>query len=433
MVAAPAPCPDPAHAEMKPDQRVASLSQPAPARRRAVMFIVLIGTVSLFADMTYEGARSVTGPFLGSLGASALVVGFVAGFGELMGYVLRIVSGRLADRTGRYWGGVFLGYAVNLFSVPLLALAPGVGTAAALMIAERTGRAIRSPLRDAMLSHAASQTGQGWGFGLHEALDQTGATVGPLLVAFILWRHDGYRAGFALLLIPACIAMTLVLAAARQYPRPRDLAPLSGPILETGFPPTFWMYCAAGALIGAGYADFALIAYHFGQAAVIAPAWIPVFYATAMLAAGGAALVLGRLLDRIGIVVVLGASVVAAIATPLVFLGGFAAALAGVVLWGIGMGAQDSVLKAALGAFVPPERRATGYATYDMLRGVAWFLGSLLLGFLYDRSITSVVVVSLVLQLLAAPVLVAVMRRHVQRVPASAPAPPPRRGEETGS
>lgn len=402
-------------AEMKPDQGPVPISDSIQARRRAVAFIVLIGTVNLFADMTYEGARAITGPFLGHLGASALVVGFVAGFGELMGYVLRIVSGRLVDRTGRYWGGVFLGYTVNLFSVPLLALAPGVATAAALMIAERTGRAIRSPPRDAMLSHAASRTGQGWGFGLHEALDQTGATVGPLVVAFILWRADGYRTAFALLLIPAIVALTLLLAAARQYPRPRDLAPLSQPILEGSFPPAFWRYCMAGALIGAGYADFALVAYHFGQAAVIAAAWIPVFYAVAMLAAGAAALVLGRLLDRFGIIVVLGASLVAAVATPLVFLGGFASAFAGVLLWGVGMGTQDSVLKAALGTFVPPERRATGYGTYDMLRGVAWFLGSLLLGFLYDRSILAVVIVSLALQMLAAPLLIVAMRSSARR------------------
>ena len=275
--------------------------------------------------------------------------------------------------------------------------------------------------------------GQGWGFGLHEALDQTGATIGPLLVAFILWQADGYRTGFALLLFPACIAMALVVAAARQYPRPRDLAPLTRPILDTGLAPTFWLYCLAGALIGAGYADFALVAYHFGQAAVIAPAWIPVFYAIAMLAAGGAALVLGRLLDRYGIVVVLGASVVAAIATPLVFLGGIRQRSGRRRALGRRHGSAGSVLKAALGTFVPPERRATGYGTYDMLRGVAWFLGSMLLGFLYDRSIPAVVVASLALQLLATPVLLVVLRRHGRRAPASPFAPTPRPGGETGS
>lgn len=397
---------------MVPEEGVKRIGSPLEERRHAVAFIVLLGTVSLFADMTYEGARAITGPFLGRLGASALVVGFVAGFGELFGYALRIVSGRLADRTGRYWGGAFLGYALNLFSVPLLAVAPGVATAASLMIAERTGRGIRTPLRDAMLSHAASRTGQGWGFGLHAALDQTGGTVGPLLVAFLLWQGAGYRIGFALLLVPASVALALVAAAARQYPHPRDLAPLACPVLETGFPPVFWMYCLAGALIGAGYADFALIAYHFGRQTVIAPAFIPVFYALAMLAEGAAGLALGRLFDRIGIAAVLGASVLAALAVPLVFLGGFGAALGGVLLWGLGMGAQDSVLKAGLGAFVAAGRRATGYGTYDTLRGVAWFLGSLLLGFLYDRSMTAMVIASLALQLLAAPVLFSVMRQR---------------------
>jgi len=381
------------------------------ARRRATAFIVLIGTVSLFADMTYEGARSVTGPYLGSLGASALVVGFVAGFGELLGYALRFFSGRYGDRTGRYWMGMFVGYALNLFCVPLLALAPSYLIAAILMIGERTGRAIRSPLRDAMLSHAATRTGQGWGFGLHEAMDQTGAMLGPLGVALVLSMYGAYRIAFALLLVPAVIAMLLVASAAWQYPHPRDLAPIARPMQTSGFAPGFWLYTAAGALIGAGYADYALVAFHFGRTGIVDLPWIPVFYAIAMGAAGAAALGLGWLLDRVGIVVVLVSTVVAAIAAPLLFLSGFWGCLIGTLLWGVGMGAQDSVLKAAVGAFVPVDKRATGYGTFDMTRGIAWFAGSLLLGFLYDRSAGALVIASLALQLLAVPVLLAAMRR----------------------
>jgi MFS family permease len=380
------------------------------ARRRATAFIVLIGTVSLFADMTYEGARSITGPYLGSLGASALVVGFVAGFGELLGYVLRFFSGRYGDRTGHYWTGMFVGYAMNLFCVPLLALAPSYLVAAILMIGERVGRAIRSPLRDATLSHAATSTGQGWGFGLHEAMDQTGATVGPLGVALVLSLYGGYRISFALLLVPAVIAMLLVISAARQYPQPGNLAPMARPMLPSGFAPGFWLYTAAGALIGAGYADYALVAYHFGQTGVIDPPWIPVFYAVAMGAAGAAALGLGWLLDRIGIVVIVVSTLIAAVAAPLVFLTGFWGCLIGTLLWGVGMGAQDSVLKAAVGAFVPVDKRATGYGTFDMMRGIAWFAGSLLLGFLYGRSAGALVIASLALQLLAVPVLLLAMR-----------------------
>ncbi len=381
------------------------------ARKHATAFIVLIGTVSLFADMTYEGARSITGPYLGSLGASALVVGFVAGFGEFAGYVLRFFSGSFGDRTGRYWTGMFVGYALNLFCVPLLALAPSYSVAAVLMIGERVGRAIRSPLRDAMLSHAATRTGQGWGFGLHEAMDQTGAMLGPLGVALVLSVYSSYRISFALLLVPAVIAMLLVLSAARQYPDPHNLAPIARPIMGAGLAPGFWLYSAAGALIGAGYADYALVAFHFGRTGVIDPPWIPVFYAIAMGAAGAAALGLGWLLDRVGIVVVVASTLIAAIAAPLVFLTGFWGCLIGTLLWGLGMGAQDSVLKAAVGAFVPLHQRATGYGTFDTVRGIAWFAGSLLLGFLYDRSVDAVVVASLILQLLAVPVLLIAMRR----------------------
>jgi MFS family permease len=214
-----------------------------------------------------------------------------------------------------------------------------------------------------------------------------------------------------LLAAPAVIAMLLVVSASRQYPRPRDLAPLSQPLLQTGFASNFWLYTAAGALIGAGYADFALIAYHFGAAKVVEAPWIPIFYAMAMGAAGAAALLLGWLLDRFGGIVVIGSSVIAAIAVPLVFLGGFGSCAAGSLLWGIGMGAQDSVLKAAVGTFVPVDERGTGYGTYDTVRGVAWLAGSLLLGFLYDRSVVALVVASLLLQFLAVPVLLVAMRR----------------------
>jgi len=395
-------------AEAKTEARAANRK----ARRAALAFVMLLGSVSLFADMTYEGARAITGPFLGSLGASALMVGFVAGFGEFIGYVVRLVSGQIGSRTGHYWRGVLFGYAVNLFSVPLLALAPGVAVAATLMITERLGRAIRTPLRDALLSEAVREAGQGWGFGLHEALDQLGATVGPLLVAFILWRNTGdYRTGFAVLLVPALISLTLVLAAARIYPKAQEsLPPWQGPSVR-GFGRPFWLITLAAAASGAGFADFALLAYHFGQAGTVPAAWIPVFYAAAMLAIGAAAFSLGRLFDRFGIPVLILATAIAALSVPLGFLGGFALGLAGTVLWGIGMGAQDSVLKAAVGALLPSERRAVGFGLFDMVRGTAWLLGSLLLGFLYDRNLPLMVAVSLILQLLAVPILYLLKRR----------------------
>lgn len=153
----------------------------------ALKFIVLLGVVSLFADATYEGARSINGPYLALLGASATTVGFVAGLGELIGYSLRLVSGYMSDRIGRYWAITLFGYTLNMLAVPALALAGRWEIAAMLMIAERIGKAIRTPARDAMLSHATREIGRGKGFGLHEALDQIGAVLGPLTVAGVLF------------------------------------------------------------------------------------------------------------------------------------------------------------------------------------------------------------------------------------------------------
>ncbi|MGH6856663.1 MAG: MFS transporter [Methylocella sp.] len=367
-------------------------------RHSAVRFIVLLGVVSLFADMTYEGARSVTGPFLGVLGASAAIVGFVSGFGEFFGYALRLVSGYLSDRTGGYWLITIIGYGINLLAVPLLALTGRWELAVLLIVAERAGKAIRTPARDAMLSHAGSHTGLGWAFGLHGALDQTGAILGPLIVSATLYWKGGYQSAFAILAFPAVLAMMVLFAARHFYPRPRDLD-VAPPDLAPGhLPRLFWIYVAAAALIAAGYADFPLIAFHFGKTGLIAPVWIPVLYSIAMAAEAMAALLLGRLFDRIGIGAMILATCASALSAPLAFLGGPAAAATGMVLWGIGMGAQASVMRAAIAPLAPASRRGTAYGIFNAAYGLAWFAGSSLLGVLYDWSVPALAAVSVLLQ-----------------------------------
>jgi hypothetical protein len=192
-------------------------------RRSAVWFVVLLGMVSLFADVTYEAARGINGPYLEILGASATAVGLVAGLGELLGYGLRIVSGIWSDKTRRYWTFTIVGYSVNLLAVPLMALAGRWEWAIGLMLMERIGKSIRTPARDAMLSHATSVVGRGWGFALHEAMDQIGGLTGPLAVAGILaWKHN-YALAYGILAIPAVMALATLATARVIYPRPQDL------------------------------------------------------------------------------------------------------------------------------------------------------------------------------------------------------------------
>ena len=390
------------------------MNQKPPSLRKsaALAFIVMMGGVSLLADLTYEGARSITGPFLALLGASGAVVGVVAGVGELVGYGLRLLSGYVTDRTRRYWTITLLGYAVNLLAVPLLALAGSWEVAAVLIIAERVGKAIRVPARDAMLSHATSQVGHGWGFGLHEALDQIGAVLGPLLMAAVLAFRESYQMGFAVLLVPALLALTLLLVARARFPTPREFELETSPRLEGGrrFPRAFWLYLVAVAFVALGYADFPLIAYHFKQTAVVPDTWIPIFYAVAMGVDALAALIFGRLFDRFGLPVLAGAVLLAAPFAALAFLGSFEVALIGMALWGVGMGAQESIMRAVIPTMVPADRRGMAYGLFNAGFGLFWFVGSVAMGVLYDVSLTALIVLSVGAQLAAVPVLLSLRR-----------------------
>ncbi len=393
-------------------------------RKRAMVFVALIGVVSLFADMTYEAARSINGPFLAILGAGSLLVGIIAGAGELLGYLVRPLSGGRADRTGRYWNLTLFGYVINLFAVPALALVGSWLAAAALMIAERIGKGVRNPPRDVMLSAAGSVVGQGWVFGFHEAMDQIGATLGPLIVAFVLFLHGGYHHAYALLAIPAVIAVGVVVLGRVIYPHPERLertrashgadAPEADSKPRWRFPSAYWLYLAGVSLVAAGFADFPLIAFHFHQASVVSADLVPVLYALAMAVDALAALVLGAFLEKVGSMVMVIGVAMALFFAPLVFglvPGGVAAAFAGMALWGIGMGAHESVMSAIVAKLIPFRARGRAYGLFNAVYGSAWFAGSALLGYLYGVSIPALVAFSITAQALAVPLLTVVARR----------------------
>lgn len=379
-------------------------------KNRALRFVLLLGVVSFFADFVYEGARSVNGPYLAVLGASATLVGIIAGLGELLGYGLRLVSGPFSERTGEFWPITIFGYVVQMASVPLLAWAPNWKIAGLLIVLERVGKAIRNPPRDVMLSHASKQIGLGFGFGLHEAMDQAGALVGPLVIAVILARRGNYRSGFAVLLVPAVLTLLCLLLARILYPKPEDLEVKPAHIERGGLPRIFWIYLAGAALVAAGFADFSLIAYHFQKASVVPKLWIPIFYSIAMATSGIGSLVFGKLFDRSGIWILIPLTLLAATSAPLVFLGGFWLALSGVALWGLGMGVHESIIPAAVATMVPHERRPSAYGIFTGGYGLFWFIGSVIIGILYDFSIVWLLVFSVGAQLVAIPVFYRVKR-----------------------
>lgn len=381
-------------------------------RKRAFQFVLLIGIMSFFADFVYEGARSINGPYLAILGASATLVGFIAGFGELLGYGFRLVSGKLSEKTHKFWPITILGYLIQMSSVPLLAIAPNWQIAGVLIVAERMGRAIRNPPRDVMLSAAAKQFGLGWGFGLHEALDQLGALAGPLVLAFVILRRGGdYRTAFAVLAIPAIITIAILIAARISYPRPEEMEMHVPDVHAKGLPRVFWIYLVGAALVAAGFADFSLMAFHFQKSATVPTTWIPIFYSVAMGVSGLGSLAFGKLFDRAGLWVLVPLTLVAAASAPLVFLGGFWMALAGIALWGLGMGVHESIIPAAVATMVPQQRRPSAYGTFSAAYGICWFIGSVVIGKLYEVSMTGLIAFSVIAQLIAIPVFIVVTRR----------------------
>lgn len=377
-------------------------------KKDALRFIVFLGIVSLFADITYEGARSITGPYLSILGASGLIVGITAGLGEFIGYAVRLLSGFLTDKTKSTWPIAFVGYAINLLAVPLLALATNWQMAASLIVLERFGKAIRVPPRDVMLSYAAKHTGRGFGFGIHEALDQTGALTGPILIAALLFFKESYRTGFAYLLIPALLAIVMLIVSRVSYPTPHEFEKVSSKLAPKGLNRTYWIYVIAVSFIAAGYADFALISYHFQKASIISSSWIPLFYAIAMATAGLSALGIGKLFDLKGMGILIIATLIASLAAPFAFLGGFSGALIGMVLWGIGMGSQGSIMHAVVAEIVSKERRGSAFGILNLSFGIFWFAGSAIMGLLYDVHIHYLIAFSIIMQVLSVPFLLKV-------------------------
>lgn len=399
--------------------------------KSAIGFIVLFGVVSLFADMTYEGGRSMVGQYLQILGATAAAVGVSAGAGELLGYILRLGSGYIADKTKAYWAVTIIGYAFQLFALPLLAFIGQWQIAIAMVFAERIGKAIRNPSRDALLGYATSQTGRGFGYGLHEAMDQIGAFVGPLILSGVLYFRasqetaatggsvSDYQRAFLILFIPAALAILFLIINRVVFPRPQDFELKSKvpQIASKGFSKPYWLFVIASGLLAAGITDFPLIAFHFARVDLVPEFWIPTMYAVAMAVDGGAALLFGYFYDKKGFSVLLIMFTLEAFTAPLVFLFGVPGAIIGMGLWGISMGAQESIMKAAIADLVPAEKRATAFGMFHTVYGVAWLGGSALMGFLYDWNIYAIVIFSLIVQIAAIPIFIianSMIKRQMQ-------------------
>lgn len=376
----------------------------------ALAFIIIMGIVSMFSDMTHEGAKSIYGSYLFLAGASAATIGFVSGLGELVGYSFRLLAGLITDRKKNYWTMTIIGYMFNMLAIPALALISKDGWifACILIVLERMGKAIRYPAKNTLVSFAASEVGAGKSFALQEFLDQLGAFLGPVILFFVMLIKKGgdefstYSICFAILGIPAILTLFALFTAKKKFPHPENFEKQTLAADNKKFNISFVFYMVSICLLALGFADYPLISMHIYRQGLIPADTLPLLYSAAMLADAFAALFFGWLYDKIGLRVLMISSLISAMFSIFIFnFNSLPAAITGVILWGIGMGAQESILKSAVTSIVPKEKRSTGFGIFETAFGIFWFLGSWLMGILYDLSLNSLVIFSVTMQLIA--------------------------------
>ena len=384
-------------------------------RLGAWRFVTTFGTISLLADFVYEGARSITGPLLASFGATALVVGVVTGIGEAAALGLRLVSGPLTDRTQRFWTWTIAGYALTIVTVPILGIAGTLWVACTLVIAERVGKAVRSPAKDTLLSHATAVTGRGRGFAVHEALDQIGAVVGPLTVAAVLAATgDDYGPALGVLALPGVGALALLVWLVLKVPEPAHYetdsattapVPPSGVAgarrVRTPLPAAFWAYSAFTATTMIGFSTFGVLSFHMVTSGILSAAAVPLIYAAAMGADAVAALASGWAYDRIGAKTLAALPIISAAIPAVAFADQTWLVICGALLWGAAVGIQESTLRAVVADLVPPPRRATAYGVFAAGLGAATAAGGALTGWLYEESLPTLITTVVLIQVAA--------------------------------
>lgn len=391
---------------------------------KAMVFIVLFGIVSLFSDMTHEGASSIRGAYLSLLGASAGTIGFISGLGEMIGYSLRYIFGKITDKTKMYWPMTILGYILDIVAVPLLALVNEDGWiyACILLVIQRIGKAIKKPAKDTIMSFAATREGVGKSFGIQEVLDQIGAFIGPVILFVVMLikkdvsQYEAYKTCFAILAIPGIITLILLFITKKKFPSPENFEPEPKEYIPFKMKKEFIYYIIGISLFAFGFIDYSIIIMHVSNnfaslsstlqetSSLVTSGSLPLLYALAMLIDAIAALFFGYLYDTKGMKALIISTLISAPFSIFIFFAKSKWSLfLGIALWGVGMGGQESILKAAVSTMVPKASRASGYGIFECAFGIAWFLGSWLLGVLYDVSIPLMVAISVLAQLLAIP------------------------------
>jgi MFS family permease len=356
-------------------------------RRSAYIGILLLGVVSLLGDTVYEGSRGLVPDYLKFLGATALLVGLVGGVGEFLGYAVRLVSGFLVDATRAYWFFIFLGYGL-VVSIPLLGVSTGLQMAIVLVLLERLGKAFRAPSRDTVLSVVSKDIGAGKAFGIHELLDQIGGMLGPLIVAAVmLASSNNYSLTFSLLFIPLSVLFVALIYTYRKIGPRTTVKPVEITAEKGRLGKPFYIYTLAVLLNTVGLIPYTLIL--FRASMILQPSqqqWIvPLIYFLIQGVDAPAALLSGLAYDRFGIGVLILPFLLSLFPPMLAAIdGGLFTLILAAVVFGLVLGMQESIYRAAVSQLSPISSRGSAYGIFNTAYGVGFLISGVTYGVLID-------------------------------------------------
>jgi MFS family permease len=354
-------------------------------KNKPILVILLFGIVSLFGDIVYEGVRSISGPFLASVGATAVIIGFFSGLGEFLTYFLRVFSGYISDKKKIYWPLTIIGYSL-ICCLPFLAFAKIWQVAIILLLLERIGKAIRTPSRDTLISFAGKSIGYGKSFGIHEVLDQVGAVLGPLIFFFSLSKFKSYSVGFNLLWIPSFFLILTIFLARKNYNVDIEKEEKSYFSDESNINQNFLFYLLFVFFSLSGLITFPIISYHLSTKKIADSSHIPIFYLIAMGIDGLIAFFIGNLYDKIKHKTILLIPFLTAFLSFFILSANILFSIIGIIIFGVIIGCHETILRASIADIVPPSKRGFAYGVFNTVYGISLFLGSWLIGFLYEKN-----------------------------------------------
>ncbi|WP_308534368.1 MFS transporter [uncultured Peptoniphilus sp.] len=363
-----------------------------------VKVVIIFGIISLLGDVIYEGARSANSQYFSLLGISAANIGFYFGLGEFLGYFLRLFAGLVSDIYHMHWPFIFIGYGF-LIVVPLMGTTSSLGVLASLMLLERIGKALRNPSKDTLLSTVSEhEVGIGFAFGIQEALDQLGAFLGPIIFTLVFYFSGhglaSYQFAYKLLFIPFILLMAFLYFAYKKIKDENLIERIDGKKFSRDkMGKVFWIYCAFSFFSSIGFINFSIIAYHLKVKGLMTDGNITLLYSLAMIVDAITALIIGKAYDILkikrknkmgGILIMALIPFVTAIIPFFTLSFNKSLIIFGLLIFGLVIGSHETIIRSAIADITPFSKRGTAYGIFNGIYGLAFLIGSSLVGALYD-------------------------------------------------